>query len=92
MTDQPSLTEKLRDSDWCAEIRAQQYMAAAAMEIEQRDAEIERLQDKIDGLKIDLDSALNVLWRRGDDGAREWVRLNYREFAAARALFEGRMR
>ena len=41
--------------------------------------ERERADDKIDGLEADLDSALDVLWRRGDDGAREWVRMNYRE-------------
>ena len=40
--------------------------------------ESERLTDKIEGLEADLDSALDVLWRRGDDGAREWVRMNYK--------------
>lgn len=39
---------------------------------------------KIDGLESDLDSALDVLWRRGDDKAREWVRLNHPDFAAKR--------
>lgn len=33
------------------------------------------LQDKIDGLKADLDSAIEVAWKRG---AHEWVRLNYK--------------
>lgn len=39
--------------------------------------ERESAQDKIDGLEGDLDSALDVLWRRGDDEAREWIRMNY---------------
>ena len=47
-----------------------------------RDAYADKLADKIDGLKADLDSALDVLWRRGDDEARVWVRLNYPDFTA----------
>ena len=47
-----------------------------------RDAYADKLADKIDGLKADLDSALDVLWRRGDDEAREWARLNYPDFTA----------
>lgn len=46
--------------------------------------ERERWQDKIDGLEADLDSAVEVAWKRG---AHEWVRLNYpkhsERFAAA---------
>jgi len=45
---------------------------------EARAKALEDAQDKIDGLEADLDSALDVLWRRGDDGAREWIRMNYR--------------
>lgn len=39
--------------------------------------EAEVLRDKIDGLESDLRSAVDVLFRRGDDEAREWCRLNY---------------
>lgn len=37
-------------------------------------AERERWEDKVDGLTADLDSAVEVAWKRG---ATEWVRLNY---------------
>jgi hypothetical protein len=36
--------------------------------------EIERLEDKVEGLTTDLDSAVEVAFKRG---ATEWVRLNY---------------
>lgn len=48
----------------------------AALIARQQQYEEER-GDKIDGLSSDLDSALDVLFRRGDDEAREWLRLNY---------------
>lgn len=35
-----------------------------------RDSEIERRDDKIEGLEADLDYAIEVLIRRGDDEAR----------------------
>ncbi len=37
-------------------------------------AEVEALNDKIDGLSADLDSAVDVAFSRG---AHEWVRMNY---------------
>jgi hypothetical protein len=42
--------------------------------------------DKIEGLECDLDSALDVLWRRGDDGARDWISMNYRPWLMRRGL------
>ena len=44
----------------------------------------EQADGKIYGLEADLDSALDILWRRGDDGARQWVTMNYPKFAAAK--------
>lgn len=44
---------------------------------------VNELEDKIDGLESELSSAVDVLFRRGDDEAREWVRLNYpKQYAA----------
>ena len=40
-------------------------------------ARVDELEDKIDGLESELSSAVDVLFRRGDDEAREWVRMNY---------------
>ena len=34
-------------------------------------------QDKAEGLEADLDSALDIIFRRGDQGAREWLAMNY---------------
>ncbi|NTG86147.1 hypothetical protein G6L15_08310 [Agrobacterium rhizogenes] len=45
-----------------------------APEIAALRAENERLQDKVDGLEADLDSAVEVAFRHG---AHEWTRLNY---------------
>ena len=43
----------------------------------------EQYADKVDGLESDLSSAVDVIYRRGDDEAREWVRLNYpKQYAA----------
>jgi hypothetical protein len=43
----------------------------------------DELEDKIDGLESELSSAVDVLFRRGDDEAREWVRMNYpKQYAA----------
>lgn len=39
---------------------------------------------RVKGLEADLNSALDVLWRRGDPGSRYWVRWNYPAFAAHR--------
>ena len=44
---------------------------------------VDELEDKIDGLESELSSAVDVLFWRGDDEAREWVRLNYpKQYAA----------
>lgn len=40
--------------------------------------------DKIDGLESDLSSAIDVLWRHGDDEARTWIKLNYPKFGSDR--------
>ena len=40
-------------------------------------ARFDELEDKIDGLESELSSAVDVLFRRGDDEAREWIRMNY---------------
>lgn len=48
-----------------------------ARAIDRRGAEYE---DKIDGLESDLQSALEIIDRRGDDRAREWLRINYPKF------------
>ena len=46
-------------------------------------ARFDELEDKIDCLESDLSSAVDVLFRRGDDEAREWVRMNYpKQYAA----------
>lgn len=42
----------------------------------------EERDDKVDGLESDLSSALDVLWRRGDEEARTWIKLNYPKFHA----------
>ena len=42
--------------------------------------ELEDARDTIDGLTSELDSAIDVLWRRGDDEARKWIALNYPNF------------
>lgn len=42
----------------------------------------EERDDKVDGLESDLSSALDVLWRRGDDEARTWIKRNYPKFPA----------
>lgn len=52
-------------------------VSVAKSVLDAKDAEIERLQDKVDGLDEDLMSALEMLWKRGDDQAREWVKANY---------------
>lgn len=49
------------------------------------DAETQQMRDKIDGLESELDAALDVLWRRGDAEAREWLKLNYPAFYEQRA-------
>ena len=49
----------------------------ASMENNTLRARVDELEDKIDGLESDLSSAVDVLFRRGDDEAREWVRMNY---------------
>ena len=48
------------------------------------------LEDKVDGLESDLNSALDVLWRRGGKDARDWIWMNYRKFAALKGNGEGR--
>lgn len=49
------------------------------------DIYIDELQDKIDGLESDLDSAVEVAYRRG---AEDWVRLNYpKQYALLRVRF-----
>lgn len=53
-------------------INAELLARASAVE-----AKLAEAQDKIDGLQSELDSALAVLWRRGDAHAVKWVRLNY---------------
>lgn len=50
-----------------------QLSAALELAREERD-------DKVDGLESDLSSALDVLWRRGDEEARTWIKLNYPKF------------
>lgn len=37
-------------------------------------AKVANLQDKIDGLEADLESAIEVAWNHG---ATDWVRMNY---------------
>lgn len=59
---------------------------AAKAEIEDLKAKNERLLDKIEGLDSDLRSAVDVLFRRGDDEAREWCRLNYPSWYPRAAL------
>jgi len=55
----------------------------ASMENNTLRARVDELEDKIDGLESDLSSAVDVLFRRGDDEAREWVRMNYpKQYAA----------
>jgi hypothetical protein len=49
----------------------------ASMENNTLRARVDELEDRIDGIESDLSSAVDVLFRRGDDEAREWVRLNY---------------
>lgn len=52
-----------------------EYVLTAA-----KDVKIERLTDKIDGLESELRSALQIIFRRGDDKARFWLAANYPEF------------
>ncbi len=49
----------------------------ASMENNTLRARVDELEDRIDGIESDLSSAVDVLFRRGDDEAREWVRMNY---------------
>ena len=51
--------------------------SGALAAIEAANKRADDLEDKIDGLESDLSSAVDVLFRRGDDEAREWVRMNY---------------
>lgn len=50
---------------------------------------VEELRDKVDGLSSELHEALDVLWRRGDAEAREWLKLNYPAFCEQRAIVSG---
>lgn len=43
-------------------------------------AECDCYAQKIMGLEVDLDSALDIIYRRGDDEARIWLSLNYPKF------------
>ena len=57
--------------------------SAALAAIEAANKRADELEDKIDGLESDLSSAVDVLFRRGDNEAREWIRLNYpKQYAA----------
>ena len=47
----------------------------------------DELIDKIEGLKAELDAALDIIDRRGDAGAREWLRMNYPNRQSATELF-----
>ena len=59
------------------------------MEMDKTEEMLDEAYDKIDGLESDLSAALDIIFRRGDDEAREWLRLNYpKEFAALRARKE----
>ena len=53
-----------------------------ALIMSEKNGRIGEKDDKIDGLQSDLDSALDVLWRRGDNESRVWVWLNYPQFAS----------
>lgn len=65
----------------CYEAEVSSYIAAASPDvvISLLD-EIERLQDKVDGLSSDLDSAVEVAFKRG---ATEWTKLNYPDHYAS---------
>ena len=43
---------------------------------------IGHLDDRIEDLRCELHEAICVLWRRGDDEARVWIRLTYPRFHA----------
>lgn len=45
-----------------------------------KDAEIERLTDKVEGLEADFNSVLTKLWQRGGDRGRVWIINNYPKF------------
>jgi hypothetical protein len=47
---------------------------AAILELVKR---VRKAEDTAEGLESDLDSALDILRRRGDAEAQEWLRLNY---------------
>ena len=43
-------------------------------------------EDRLEGLGLDLEAALGVLWRHGDKEAHDWLWLNYPSKARAFAL------
>lgn len=63
-------------------------LTAANARAEAAEARVGELQDRLDGTQCDLNGALDVLWRRGDDEARQWILLNYLRHFEGRANAE----
>lgn len=67
-------SEKERDSWRWAATQQQEITKFAESALTAERAKTERLTDKVDGLEADLESAVEVAFKRG---ATEWTRLNY---------------
>lgn len=65
--------QMVREAKKCGAILAPYYVEMAS-HIEALEAENVRLSDKVDGLKSDLDNAIETAYHRG---AVDWVRMNY---------------
>ena len=68
--------ERMRE--WAPEKIVAMYEARRLSEANTSNERLEELQDKIDGLEADLESAVEVAWKRG---AKDWVILNYPKLA-----------
>ena len=83
------LVERLKAVDPFSEYEANPDGPAAADALAAVRKERDRMRDKVDGLETELESAVEVAFKRG---AAEWTRLNYPEIYArqiARQALQG---